>query len=69
METEIKRIPAYDRDSFHARKEERRQHYEKNVKGWKLRVCTACNGSGRYDHNGSPRCWSCSGTGKERHRP
>ena len=26
--------------------------------------CLACNGSGYYDHNGSPPCWSCEGTGK-----
>jgi DnaJ-class molecular chaperone len=54
---------------FHARKEERRRHYEQHVKGWKLRTCTACSGSGYYDNDGSPKCWSCSGTGKERARP
>ena len=26
--------------------------------------CTACNGSGYYDHNGSPPCGACNGTGK-----
>jgi DnaJ-class molecular chaperone len=31
----------------------------------KQKVCTACNGSGYYDHNGSPPCGVCSGTGKE----
>lgn len=30
--------------------------------------CLACNGSGHYDHNGSPVCSSCHGTGK-RHNP
>lgn len=25
--------------------------------------CTACNGSGVYDHNNSPKCGSCGGTG------
>jgi len=25
--------------------------------------CIACNGSGHYDHNGSPPCGSCEGTG------
>lgn len=25
--------------------------------------CYACNGSGRYDVNGSPKCGSCTGTG------
>lgn len=29
------------------------------------KVCSACNGSGRYDHNGSPKCSSCNGTGKD----
>lgn len=28
-------------------------------------ACIACNGSGHYDHNGSPACDSCNGTGKE----
>ena len=27
--------------------------------------CIACNGSGHYDHNGSPPCGACDGTGKE----
>ena len=27
--------------------------------------CIACNGSGYYDTNGSPKCSSCKGTGKE----
>lgn len=25
--------------------------------------CTACNGSGYYDCDGSPKCDSCNGTG------
>lgn len=29
------------------------------------RKCIACNGSGRYDHNGSPKCGACNGTGYE----
>lgn len=28
--------------------------------------CVACNGSGRYDHNGSPKCGSCGGSRKTR---
>jgi len=32
--------------------------------GKKMVVCVACNGSGRYDHNRSPKCSSCDGTGK-----
>lgn len=54
--------------TFQERKAERKEHFEKYVKGWKLVPCTACNGSGRYDHNGSPKCSSCNGTGKERVR-
>ncbi len=36
--------------------------------GMKQRKCGACNGSGRYDHNGSPKCGGCEGTGKETYR-
>lgn len=54
--------------TYHERKAERKAHYEKYIKGWKLRPCVACNGSGRYDHNKSPRCGSCDGTGKERYK-
>lgn len=50
--------------SFQSRKEERKAYYENFVKGWKLIPCVACNGSGHYDHNGSPKCGSCNGTGK-----
>lgn len=31
----------------------------------KQRTCIACNGSGRYDTTGSPKCSSCNGTGIE----
>ena len=55
--------------SFIERKEQRKDYYEKWVKGWKLRRYTACNGSGHYDHNGSPPCSACDGTGKERYLP
>jgi DnaJ-class molecular chaperone len=54
---------------YRERKAERVRHFQQNVAGWKTRPCTACNGSGRYDHNGSPRCGACNGTGKERYRP
>ena len=46
------------------RKAERREYFERFVRGWKQVICTACNGSGRYDHNGSPPCSLCKGTGK-----
>jgi DnaJ-class molecular chaperone len=52
--------------SFHERKAKRAEHYEKYVKGWKLKDCTCCSGSGYYDSNGSPPCGWCEGTGKER---
>jgi DnaJ-class molecular chaperone len=55
--------------NFHERKKQRTKHFEKNVKGWKERHCTACNGSGYYDHNGSPPCGACGGTGKEKYKP
>ena len=30
---------------------------------WKpKKKCLAVNGSGRYDYNGSPKCWCCNGT-------
>lgn len=54
--------------SFHERKEERKAYYKKYVEGWKIRKCSACNGSGCYDHNGSPACGACDGTGKERYK-
>ena len=55
--------------TFHERKQARKEHYENNVKGWKLRPCSACNGSGYYDHNDSPECCACDGSGKERFNP
>lgn len=54
---------------FKERKRLRTQKFERDIKGWKLRPCTACMGSGHYDHNGSPKCGSCNGTGKERYKP
>ena len=51
------------------RKAARRAHYDRYVRGWRLVMCIACMGSGRYDHNGSPPCSSCEGTGKERVPP
>lgn len=58
--------------NFRDRKEARRLHFEKNVKGWKERPCLACNGSGYYDHfiNGrTPKCSACRGTGREKYPP
>ncbi len=47
------------------RKQMRVDHYNNNIHGWKQKICTACNGSGYYDHDNSPECSSCAGTGKE----
>ena len=54
---------------YRERKAARREYYLKYVHGWRLVKCEACNGSGRYDHNGSPPCGGCDGTGKERVPP
>lgn len=51
--------------SYQSRKAERTTRYHRN-RGVKLGACVACNGSGRYDHNGSPPCGACGGTGKVR---
>lgn len=53
---------------FHERKAERTAYYMRFVYRWKQRKCSACNGSGYYDHNGSPQCGACDGTGKERYK-
>jgi DnaJ-class molecular chaperone len=55
-------------DDYRERKEQRKSYYKKFVEGWKLRKCTACNGSGYYDNNGSPKCSACGGSGKERYK-
>jgi hypothetical protein len=53
---------------FRERKARRKAHFFKFRYGWIERICTACAGSGRYDHYHSPRCGCCNGTGKERVR-
>ncbi len=55
--------------TFRERKAARKQHFERYVKGWKLRPCSACDGSGYYEADGSPPCGACDGTGKERYKP
>lgn len=55
--------------TFHERKSERTEHFHRFINGWKQRTCGACSGSGHYDHNGSPKCGGCGGTGKERFPP
>jgi len=56
-------------DAYQLRKQARVDHYKNNIEGWKQRDCTACNGSGYYDHNGNPYCGACDGTGKETYKP
>lgn len=51
------------------RKKIRTEYYYSHVYQHKLVNCLACNGSGYYDHDGSPLCSSCEGTGKERVSP
>lgn len=50
-------------DTYQSRKLARTLAFAKHLGAGKI-VCTACNGSGRYDHTGSPSCSSCGGTGK-----
>ena len=50
---------------YHKRKQERTEHYNKYVKGWKLSDCTACSGSGYYC---GKACGACNGTGQERYK-
>ena len=54
--------------TFRERKADRTAYYLKNIFGWRQRDCTACAGSGHYDHDGSPPCGGCDGTGKEFYR-
>ena len=56
-------------DDYRTRKAGRKRRYETQVHGWKLVRCIACDGSGRYDNNGSPKCGACGGTGKTRVSP
>lgn len=55
--------------NFKERKALRKAHNEANVYGWKMIKCGACNGSGYYDHNGSPPCGMCEGSGRVRISP
>jgi DnaJ-class molecular chaperone len=54
--------------NFRERKQERTEYFMRYIFGWKIRNCGACSGSGRYDHDGSPKCGACEGTGKETYR-
>lgn len=53
---------SHNKDS--ADKARRRAIYQKQIECLCI-DCSACSGSGRYDHNGSPKCGACEGTGKD----
>lgn len=55
--------------TFHERKAERTAVFEREVRGWRLVTCSACNGSGHYDARNSPACSGCNGTGRARVSP
>ncbi|MGF6440380.1 hypothetical protein QF002_001189 [Paraburkholderia youngii] len=55
-------------DTYLERKAHRTDRFWRYTYGWKERRCSACNGSGYYDHNGSPPCSSCSGSAREKFR-
>ena len=50
---------------YRSRKADRTAEFQAKS-GRKLITCTACSGSGIYDHNGSPPCGCCNGTGRVR---
>jgi hypothetical protein len=52
-------------ETWHERKHARSIDYWR-YHGVSEETCTACSGSGRYDHHGSPACGSCDGTGRNR---
>lgn len=53
--------------NFNERKKKREKFFYENIYKFKLRKCSACNGSGFYDSYKSPPCSACNGTGKERY--
>jgi len=53
-----------NKEGFRGRKQERTDYYFKHIYKVKKVICVACNGSGYYDHTGSPDCGSCNGEGK-----
>jgi DnaJ-class molecular chaperone len=51
-------------EGFYKRKKERTEYYFNHIYKIKKVICGACNGSGKYDHNGSPNCGACNGEGR-----
>lgn len=60
--------PQHEAQSFFDRKARRTVWYLRFEFGHKQECCGACNGSGHYDHNGSPDCGACNGTGKSTYK-
>ena len=58
-------MPIHQRSVYWEEKAHRAAHYRSLIFGWRLRACSACSGSGYYDHDGSPPCGACDGSGKE----
>lgn len=57
--------------NFKKRKEERTKYFFLFVYQWRLKICSACNGSGYYDSNFNkriPKCGLCKGTGKVKYK-
>jgi DnaJ-class molecular chaperone with C-terminal Zn finger domain len=54
----------HSRMTWKERKELRTADYWRRW-GAKQIPCTACSGSGHYDHDGAPSCGSCDGKGYE----
>lgn len=54
--------------TFKERKKERTEHYRTYIKGWRLKPCSAGNGSGYYDNANAPECSACDGSGQERYK-
>ena len=48
---------------FRTRKQIRTERYFSTKYKVKQKTCYACNGTGRYDVSGSPKCQSCKGKG------
>lgn len=55
----------YSTRSYLVKKFERIISYYTYEFGYKKEECSACAGSGYYDHNGSPDCGACDGTGHD----
>tara|TARA_Y100001960_G_scaffold332700_1_gene434307 strand:+ start:27681 stop:28175 length:495 start_codon:yes stop_codon:yes gene_type:complete len=55
----------YSTRSYLVKKFERIIDYYTYEFGYQKEECSACAGSGYYDHNGNPDCSACDGTGSD----